>query len=252
VNFSREQDFRRFGEFDFRSLEANPGNVFSLTKTNLPGLDAGFAAIPSGNADAVMTAESFAATAGELNRTSLGRFRSIYPDVWRISAAASDELDVSPATGAFVELLGTQKKNESLFGPPTLNHAVVPSDNAFEPFHTPVAVSTLLLGAQSQSTITAAKFIRAVTGVRGIRGPWEAEIATSWTDERATTSATALSRSLRLSPNLGHWRMREAVVCSQLVAAAQLAAGLPSRAGVCVRTDSCDLNLSNYSDPTQR
>jgi iron complex outermembrane receptor protein len=184
-DLSRNQDYRRFGSRDLRSLAASPGNIFATTQGNLPGLDSSFAAIPVGSTGVGLTPVVFRSTAGELNRTSLGRYRSIIPDVSRMSLVASGELRLSPAVVTFAEVLGTHRENELQIGPPTLNDAFVPASNAFNPFGEPVTVSTTLQGMHTQKAITNTDFIRAVSGVRGKLREWEGEISGAWISEHA-------------------------------------------------------------------
>lgn len=186
----RNQDFRRFGGTDYRSINANPGNISSGTSANLPGLNSPFAAVPVGSSGIDLTPQDFTSTTGLLNRnrTSLGRFLSIVPEVSRLSLITSAELKLSASLTSFAEIFASNRKSERQNGPPTLSSTQVPASNAFNPFDVPVTVTTFLEGAPMQAWTTDAKLIRAVAGIRGEWNEWEGEIAATWMKDRASFS----------------------------------------------------------------
>jgi iron complex outermembrane receptor protein len=184
-DLTRNQDYRRFGSLDLRSLSASPGNIFSVTPANLPGLDSTFASIPAGSTDGDPAAEDFISTAGQLNKTSLYQFRSIVPEISRISSIGSTQLRLTPSLTAFAEFLGTHRRREFQLEPPTLSGAIVPASNAFNPFGTPVAVHTLLTGMRPQTRTTESEFFRAAGGVRTHLKQWEGEVSVAWIRSQA-------------------------------------------------------------------
>lgn len=199
----RNQDYRRFGGSDYRSLQASPANIFALTTPNLPGLEAPFAAVPEGSSGSDLTPQDFAPTAGNLNRTSLGRFLSIVPEVSRLSLVTSAQLEFSPSTTMFGELFVVSKELEREEGPQTLNGAVVPASNAFNPFDSAVMVHGLLQGAPTRAWVTDGQFVRAVAGVRGTWDAWDVEFSAAWTEDRARVSRPSELNPILLSEALG-------------------------------------------------
>lgn len=183
-----DQDYRRYGGDDYRALQASPGNIASIAGENLPGLNSHHAGVPAGSSGANLTPEDFAATAGQLNRESLTRFRSIIPETMRSSLVATGELPMSRDILAFGEFLGTHRTGELTIGPPVLDGAHTPASNAFNPFGEAVRTDALLEGMDARTAIVAADLIRAVAGVRGHWRRWTLEASTSWSRERAEVS----------------------------------------------------------------
>lgn len=179
----RDQDYRRFGGQDRRSLNASPGNVASRAPGNLPGLTSSFAAIPKGSSGVGLTPADFTATQGQRNFASLERYRSIVSKAERYSAALFAEVDLLPNTVAFAELLYTDRLSETQAPPPSLTSALVPAANPFNPFGVDVSVSMLLTGMKPISSVVEAESWRAVAGLRGALGRWDWELFVLNSDE---------------------------------------------------------------------
>lgn len=167
----RNQDYRRYGGTDWRSISSNPGNVSSVAPTSLPGLPTRFAAVPLHVSGEPLTVEDFLTTSGKQNLDSLRRFRSIVPERRRISAVMTAEWRAPGATRAFGELFYTNGDTLVHELPATLSNVVVPATNPWNPFGVPVAVSFLPEIGPRRST-TEAKYFRALAGIDGQARKW--------------------------------------------------------------------------------
>jgi iron complex outermembrane recepter protein len=172
------QDFRRYGGMDFRSLSSNPGNVRSVfPAANLPSLSSSFAAVPSQTAGTFLTPEDFIPTAGLQNHDSLRRFRSIAPERSRISIVASGEGDASAKSRVFGELFYTEGKILVQEIPAVLTNVAVPAANPWNPFGEPVRVSFLPVSVGAREWTTQAHYLRALAGVQVQHNSWQWELA---------------------------------------------------------------------------
>lgn len=162
-----DQDFRRFGGTDNRSTTSNPGNVYTLDGSNLPGLNSAFAAIPVGNTGIGLTPSDFAATAGIQNRESLYRFTSIIPQTRRYGVTSQASYDLSNEVTAFAELLYSDNTDVRRNSPPAAFGAVVPASNPFNPFGVDVAVDYLFAVDRPLFDRSTSKSTRAVVGLKG-------------------------------------------------------------------------------------
>lgn len=196
----RNQDYRRYGAADRRSLNARPGNVRSLTTANLPTLPAPFAAVPDGVSEPSLA--DFAATAGATNRESLLRFWAAVPATERASAAGYGELHFSTAAAGFAELLYTRREGELTMEPSSLSSTVVPATNAFNPFGQDVAVNYLLTDIGPRRARAEQELIRAVAGVRGQAREWDWELSTVLNDETAKVLSLNTVDPIQLSAAL--------------------------------------------------
>lgn len=178
-----DQDYRRFGSIDRRSLNGNPGNISSTSAANLPGLPSRVAAVPLGSTGVGLAPADFLATAGQQRRESLGRFVSIVPEARRLGAAVFAEIDVLSDTTLFSELLYTDNELIALTSPPSTAGLVTPSSNPFNPFGVDVAVNYLLTGIGPRRSVAESDSLRAVAGARGRLGAWEWETAVIRSDE---------------------------------------------------------------------
>lgn len=198
----RNQDFRRFGGSDRRSLNANPGNVASRTPGNLPGLTTSFAAVPKGSSGVGLEPGDFEETAGQRNYESLYRFRSIVPKAERYSAALLAEWDVLPHTAAFGEVLYADRRNETQVEPASLAGTLVPASNPFNPFGVDVSANLLLTGLGPRHTVVESELLRTVVGVRGARDRWAWELSVLNTEENARSWNTNTLDSARMAAAL--------------------------------------------------
>lgn len=172
----RNQDYRRFGGYDYRVTTTQAGNVYSLTGEALPGLPASAAAVPSGRTGGLSPAD-FLATAGTVNRGSSSSDRSINPQSARLSAYGSVEFDLSDQLNFFGELLVVDGKVTSLSTPPSLTQQIVPADNPFNPFGEAVLVDYSFADLNPISHTYETGQVRLVVGARGELGRWEWELS---------------------------------------------------------------------------
>lgn len=181
------QDFRRFGGVDRRTLFANPGNISSSTSANLPGLPSRIAAVPEGSTGVGLTPASFIETAGQSNLESTARYYAIMPDVTRYSAIASAEAKLGDALDLFGEVMFVDGETTSPSTPPILAAKTVPATNAFNPFGVPVVVNYLLTGAGPSRDEYEASTLRWTTGLKGDAGTgWDWELSVLGIDEDST------------------------------------------------------------------
>lgn len=171
------RDYRRFGGRDQSSLIANPGNICTVSGANLPGLSAPCAAVPAGSTGIGLTPASFAATAGQQNRTSSYNYLSVVPESERKSAVGLLEWDVASDVTLFAETMYSDRRDRSSQSPPQLSNATVPASNPFNPFGVAVTANFLLASLSDQSIDFSSESLRLVTGARGKLGAWDWELA---------------------------------------------------------------------------
>jgi iron complex outermembrane recepter protein len=178
---SANQDFTRFGSIDGRFPFSNPGNVFSMTGNDLPGVGSPIAAVPRGSSGIGLTPADFIATAGQTNLESINRFSSLIPKTQRVAATGKLTVDLSGDIAAFVEALYSHREDDRLVIPDLLPFGLVPADNPFNPFGEDVGVNYLFTGVGTIRDHSEAKAFRAVTGLRGSheRFDWEASLLAS-------------------------------------------------------------------------
>lgn len=198
----RDQDYRRYGSLDRRSISTNPGNITSPTTDNLPGLPSRFAAVPQDSAGAELTPADFLATAGQRNRDSLQRYWSIVPEADRRSVVASAIFDLTPKTTAFGEFLHADRASVFQFEPSALSSAVVPAAHPFNPFGAPVAVHYLFDGLGPVELMVDSELQRAVAGLRGSLSSWNWEFSVVRAAEQGLSWARNFADAIRVNAAL--------------------------------------------------
>ncbi|HWK48716.1 MAG TPA: TonB-dependent receptor, partial [Steroidobacter sp.] len=182
----RDQDFRRYGGRDQRSLVSSPGNISALSG-NLPGLADPVAAVPPAGSD-------FSATAGQPNLESLLRYSSIVPEAKRRTLTATGTARLTDRMTASGELLYANRHSTYYVVPPLLPSMPVPgpsplsAGNPYNPFGTTVIVNRLLTEYPSQSQSVDSEWLRWAVALEGDWGPWNWELSALRSDEQATTS----------------------------------------------------------------
>jgi iron complex outermembrane recepter protein len=184
-------DYRRFaaqGGTDQRTPNCHPGNVFSLTTENLPGLTSTVAAIPA-TVDSRPSVGDFVATQGTQNLCSTYKDFGLIPAVDREGVLVNGRYQIAGSVEAFAELLYAHAKT-SFLSPLLLADLAVPASNAFNPFGTDMLVRTEL--AIPTGTITVKDYLRALVGLRGdLLSKWHWEIALWRTDDQSPLFAHA-------------------------------------------------------------
>src|SRR6185312_16225056 len=192
------QDYTRFGGSDSRASWCNPGNVFTLDGSNLPGLTSSFAAIgPTASGNPKVT--GFSGTPGTLNLCSTGADSSLIPSTQREGVFAQASYELTPSIQVFAELLASHVRELSeasppaLFGFPQFDFALftVPASNPFNPFGETVGISTSLTGLGRTASPLVTTFFRPLVGIRGtIWDDWEWEVSAWYSRDDSTARST--------------------------------------------------------------
>jgi iron complex outermembrane recepter protein len=186
------QDYRRFGSIDQRSINSSPGNVTAVPLLgNLPGLNSTIAAIPESIAGERIALGEY--VAGQRNLESLLRYSTIVPDTSRASIVANGQVELSPTdVVASAELMYVDRSVRAPTLPPLFPGLPVPMTNPFNTFHVPVLVNTMLEGMDRQEQKVESTLTRGVLSLRGrVRAwNWETSLLRSEEDAQLTISNT--------------------------------------------------------------
>lgn len=170
-------DYSRFaarGGMDLRVPDCNPGNVFSASGADLPGLGSTFAAIPPGVTGRPSVSD-FTATQGTQNLCSFLKDFPLIPAVNREGILANLRYQITGSLEAFAEILYTHAKT-SFVSPLLFSDLTVPASNAFNPFGVDVNVSTEL--AIPWGNVKIKDYFRPLVGLRGkLTSKWHWEVA---------------------------------------------------------------------------
>jgi iron complex outermembrane receptor protein len=156
-----------------------PGNVYSVDGTNLPGLSSPYAAIPPGITGKPTIGE-FTGTAGKRNFCSFLSYGDIVPQTQREGALLSGHYDVADSVDLFTEVLFSHGNLRYLNGAQVTAFqsfdGTVAANNPYNPFGEAVNVSFAYPGIgyyQVQST----SFIRPMVGIEGsLPSDWHYEV----------------------------------------------------------------------------
>ena len=165
------ENYTAFGGPDTRLDSCNPGTVYSIDGSNLPGLASSFAAIAKG-VQGKPTLSNF--TAGQMNLCGLFTQFSLIPPSHRTSILATGGYDLTEETHAFVELLYSHVDENAYGGGYLLFSQTIPAANPFNPFGVDVNVDYAFPQRSSQFLHT--DLIRPLVGLRGLiadRFNWE-------------------------------------------------------------------------------
>lgn len=200
-----DQDHRSYGSADRRVLVGNPGTVYSRTTANLPGLNSRFAAIPVGSTGVGLTPQSFAATAGQQNRTSSFAYNAYLRPEERYSAFVYGTFELTSAVELFTEIAYARSDvDQGGFFPALMNGQagtfVAPATNPFNPFGVPVGVEFLF--EERQRLIYEQDFRRAVAGAKGSIGSLRWELTGAATEVKQEQVSTNILNSAAVSAAL--------------------------------------------------
>ena len=190
------QDYRRYGSLDQRSINSSPGNVTSLLPGNLPGLNSPIAAIPARIAGDRIALSEF--LAGQRNLESLLPFVPIVPATTRASVVANGEVELRPDLVASAEVMYVDRSVRSPTLPPLFPVVPVPLTNPFNPFHVPVFVNSLLEGMERQEQNLESTLTRGVGSLHGKALAWNWEFSLLRSEEDAELSLENTLDILRL------------------------------------------------------
>lgn len=188
--FFLDADYRRYGGPDARVRNCTPGTVSSTTGSNLPGLGAGVAGIPSLAAGTVPAVSDFAPTAGQPNLCNVwanGNGYALVHGSETLGLHALADRQIAAGWSVFGELtLARERLHANEIGL-SLNNVLVPASNPYNPFGQSVRVTALMGGDNgTQGLDRQTRFARALLGVRGELGPdWDAELTASTTQDRS-------------------------------------------------------------------
>jgi len=201
-DYTANMDYRRFGGPDMRGPRRNPGNVCSTDGSNLPGLSASCAGVPTGSTGVGLTPADFLATAGVLNLGSPYDYWSLVPSGRRASANGTGEFAFTNEVTGFGELMYIDRVDTRMDSVASLSNARVPATNPYNPFGVPVLVNYRMdpevFGNRDEPSNTEAW--RAVAGVKGAYEKWSWEVSALYGDERAdNTTHNALDTTKALA-----------------------------------------------------
>ncbi|WP_129778439.1 TonB-dependent receptor [Peristeroidobacter soli] len=172
-------------------LACNPGNVFSLDGSPLPGLGgASYAAVPSG-ASGTLTTADFLPTAGTLNSCNVRGESGIIPKSERVGMIVRGEYALTPATELFFNAMLTRVDQASavvrqnLIGVPASRYSAytLGANNPFNPFGQAVGVTYFFDHVPIPTLELHSDFMNLVGGARGKFGSmWDWELV--FTDAR--------------------------------------------------------------------
>jgi iron complex outermembrane recepter protein len=178
----RDQDYRRFGSADLRSMISSPSNVFALPGTLLSN-GAPFAATPQRTAGPITEVSEFRPF--ELNRESLLQYSPIVTEDRRASAVGSVQANVTPTLVAGAELMVVDRQVVFTAVPPFVAGALVPQTNPYNRFNQPVTVIGLINGADPLRATIDALLVRGAGSLRGKVNDWDWELALLRSEEDA-------------------------------------------------------------------
>jgi len=188
---TRSNNYTAFGGPDNNYFTCSPGNVFSVDGSNLPGLSAPYAAVPSGTTG-TPSIQQFVPTAGTLNKCALLQGVSVIPKTDRLGVFAQGNYPVGEALQLFGEAmyshvkLDTNQGYQLLYGQPGFQSFTLSAANPYNPFGKTVGISELLPTLPPSTQQVGTDFYRVVLGAKGSlfeRWKWETSI---WTSEDST------------------------------------------------------------------
>lgn len=183
-SFFNDADYRRLGGPDTRARNCTPGTVTSTTGTNLPGLGATEAGIPTTADGTPLTPASFLPTAGQpnlCNTFSRGKGAALVHGAEQLALHAMGERMISTDWSLFGELTYVDDRLQAEEGGIALNSVLVPASNRYNPFGVPVRV-TSRLGPENGATgfERDTRYARVLAGLRGqLTAEWDAEATIS-------------------------------------------------------------------------
>ncbi|MEJ0037795.1 MAG: TonB-dependent receptor [Gammaproteobacteria bacterium] len=189
-------DHRNIGGLDRRVATCHPGNVYSTTSANLPGVGATQAAIPAG-VSGTPTLADFAGQGGAVNLCSTSNQAfALLPSTKVRSIVASASHAFNPHVELFAEWLFSDMEQDLQSGYVNLTKVVVPASNAFNPFGVPVRVDYLFDRPEFYTGgLRDVKSSRPLAGVRGsLAGSWSYEVAGWYGKETADQNIRNQSR----------------------------------------------------------
>lgn len=185
-----DSDYRRFGGPDLRSVSSNPGNVYSLDGSPLPGLTSTFAGIPSSSAGAMLTPADFAATDGVLNRESVIPAYALLTETNRNTLLATGKFRLDGGTTLSAQMLLGENEvfmpgaPDSLFAG-SVGYFTVPANNPFNPFGEAVGIDYRFKELGNREDHYTTRYTRALLAAEGFRiGRFDLSASALWDRSR--------------------------------------------------------------------
>jgi iron complex outermembrane receptor protein len=199
-SLTASNDYTAYGGPNNNFPECNPGNIFSVTGGNLPGLNAPYAAVPAGYTGKP-TIQEFLPTAGRLNQCGLFTGVSLIPATDRAGVFIQGAFKLTPAVELFTELLYSHVQQyqysvyQGLFGQQGFQQFTVSAANPYNPFGTTVGVADLFTSLPRVGTFATTEFFRPLVGARGgFWNSWNWEIS-AWQSEDSTRDPEQLQNA---------------------------------------------------------
>jgi iron complex outermembrane receptor protein len=192
------QDYTPYGGPDNRVATCNPGNVSSVDGSNLPGVGAPYAAVPTGFNGKPTQAE-FAGTAGTQNECSVSAYNSFIPETRRFGLLARATFNITESSELFADALFAHVQQFGRFSPPQLagfpqfsfTTYSVSASNPYNPFGEQVGITGLLTGLGRQSDPIDTVFVRPEVGASGtLFTHWTWEVVGTFSQDRTNFSQT--------------------------------------------------------------
>jgi iron complex outermembrane receptor protein len=191
-------DFTAYGGPNNNVSTCPLGNVFSVDGTNLPGLNAPYAAVPPGFRG-TPSIQEFVGTAGKLNQCGLLAGTDFIPTTHRQAVVVSGHFDLTPSLQLFGQLLYSHVLVEvdlglqtDIFGTPGSQSFTASASNPFNPFGQAVGISEQIPPEYVNSQTT--DFVRPVVGVRGsFSSDWQWEVSAWDSQDRSTGNSEHLN-----------------------------------------------------------
>ncbi|MBI3345678.1 MAG: TonB-dependent receptor plug domain-containing protein [Burkholderiales bacterium] len=192
-DFFKDADYRRFGGTDERLNYCAPGSVSSVDGTNLPGLGASVAGIPTVAAGQALRISDFQATAGKenlCNAYATGGGVALVHGSETLAVHSLAEQPIFGSWSAFGEVTFAKDRQHAEDTGLPLTGVTVPAGNPFNPFGVDVDV-TAVLGPENgvQGLTRRSSFTRVLAGIKGeLARDWDAELTASTSSDRGRTN----------------------------------------------------------------
>ena len=178
---SGDNDYRRFGGINSLTPFCNPGTVYSVDGSNLPGIGASSVAIPAG-INGRPTIASLQPGAGQQNLCSYYRNYWAIPGSERYGGLVSFHWDITDHLQLFAEFDYSHVEQNLDAGPQTVYQSTLGANNPYNPFGVPVNFNYQFPASSgvTRSSDSTSRFMRPVVGLKGeLVGDWTWE-ASAW------------------------------------------------------------------------
>lgn len=183
-----DQDLRRLGGSDLRSLLSPVGNITSADGySNIPGLAAPIAAVPVVDTTPGNSRDDFVETAGSSNWESLLKYSSVVPEARRLGLVANASYQLSERVSLSTEALYSDRNSTFFFCPPAIFGLPVASSNAYNPFGATVRTLRLITELGTQYQTVESDLFRAAMQLQGRWADWDWTLSALHSRERSST-----------------------------------------------------------------